>query len=298
MTEKMNILLTGATGFLGSHLLTKLAERDYNIIILKRSFSNTWRVKNIISKFKNYNIDKINLEEVFQKGKIDIIIHLATDYGKKNTNNVLQMFKTNVELPAKLLDLGTKYQTSFFINSHTSTNSRYTLYSAMKNAFLEIVKFFVFNYKINFLNLRIEYIYGEKDNSSKFIPYVIESILNKKKIKATGGEQKRDFIYVKDVVNAYLKVLDNLKNLNEKFAEFSIGTGESISLKNFVNKIEKVIGQKAHVEWGAIPYRKNEIFDSKASIKHMIKMLNWRPETILEDGLFKTVEWYKKCRKH
>jgi len=294
----MDILLTGATGFLGSHLLPKLVERGHNVIILKRSFSNTWRIKDIISKLKNYDIDKIDLEKVFQENKINVIIHLATDYGRKNMNDVLQMLKPDIELPTKLLDLGTKYGSSFFVNAHTSTDSQYTLYSAMKNAFIEIAKFFIANCKINFVNITIEYMYGEKDDATKFIPYVIESMLDKKEIKATKGEQKRDFVYVEDVVNAYLRVLDNLESLDEKFIEFDIGTGKSISLKNCVSKIEKTIGEKANIEWGVIPYRKNDIFDSKANIDRAKELLNWQPEISLEEGLNNTIDWYKKCRVH
>ncbi|MCD6398767.1 MAG: NAD-dependent epimerase/dehydratase family protein, partial [Candidatus Aenigmarchaeota archaeon] len=128
----MNILLTGASGFLGSHLLPKLVKKDYNVIILKRSFSNTWRIKNIIPQLKSYDIDKMDIEKIFRENKINVIIHLATDYGKKNSNDVSQILKSNVELPTKLLKLGTKYGSSFFVNAHTSTNSEYTLYSAMK----------------------------------------------------------------------------------------------------------------------------------------------------------------------
>lgn len=294
----MEILLTGATGFLGSHLLPELIKRDYKVVVLKRSFSDVWRINDYLSRVKSYDIDKMDIEEIFQENRIDVIIHLATDYGKKNSNDVIQMLKVNVELPTKLLDLGTKYGSSFFINTHTPTNSEYTLYSAMKNAFKEIATFFVANRKTNFINMIIEYMYGEKDDDIKFIPYVIKGILRKKEIKATKGEQKRDFVYISDLVNAYLKVLDNLENLNEKFIEFSVGTGQSITLKNFINKIEKIIGEKANIKWGAIPYRKNEIFDSKANINLAKELLNWQPEISPEKGLNSTINWYKRHEEY
>ncbi|MCD6168670.1 MAG: NAD-dependent epimerase/dehydratase family protein [Caldisericia bacterium] len=271
----MNVLLTGATGFLGGHLLPELIKKGYKIIILKRSFSNIWRIEDYLLQVKSYDIDKIDIRSVFQANKIDLIIHLATDYGKKNNNNVMEMLEPNIRLPSKLLDLGVKYKIKAFINTDTSTNNLYSLYSATKKGFLEIAKFFAANYEIKFINMALEYMYGERDDNTK-------------------GEQKRDFIYVKDVVHVYLKVLNKLASFNETFLEFNIGVGQSISLKALINKIEKIAGKKANIKWGAIPYRKNEIFDSKADIGRAKKLLNWEPKTSLEDGLCNTVNWYKE----
>lgn len=286
------ILVTGATGFLGSHLLHKLVEEKYNVIILKRSFSNTWRIKDVLHQVKSYDIDKIDIERIFNENEIAGIIHLATDYGRKSNNDVITMTKANIELPTELFALGTKYGSNFFVNTHTSADNKYNLYSATKSAFIEIAKFFIANYHVKFINMRLEYMYGESDDDTKFIPFVIESILKGKEIGATKGKQKRDFIYVRDVVDAYLKVLDNLKDFNDDFMEFEIGTGKSVSLMYFVSKIEEVSGKEANINWGAIPYRKNEIFDSKASIEKAKKYLGWFPKYDIRSGLKKTIDWY------
>jgi len=286
--------MTGATGFFGSHLLSTLIKKGYDIIIIKRSFSNTWRIQNVISQIKNYDIDKVDIKKIFNENEIEGIIHLATDYGRKNNNDIIQMFKANIELPAKLLELGTKHEVNFFINTHTFWSSKYGLYSSMKNSFIEIAKYFTANFKVKFINMKLEHMYGEKDDCSKFIPFVIKSILQDSEIKATEGVQKRDFIYVKDVVDAYLEVLDNLRNLDEEFIEFEIGTGKSISLRDCVSKMEEEINEKANIKWGAISYEKNEIFDSKANIEKAKNILGWYPNYDLNSGLKKTIKWYSK----
>jgi len=288
------ILITGATGFLGSHLLPALIEKGYDIIVLKRSFSNTWRIQNVISQIESYDIDKIDIKKIFDENEIGGIIHLATAYGKKSDNDIIEMFKANIELPAKLLDLGCKYGGIFFINTHTFWNSQYSLYSAMKNSFIEIAKYFSANFKVKFINMKLEHMYGEKDGYSKFIPFVINNILEGKEIRVTKGEQKRDFIYVNDVVDAYLKVLVSLENISDEIIEFEIGTGESISLKSFVSKTERIIGKRANIKWGAIPYNKNEIFDSKANIEKAKNILGWIPNYNVNSGLKRTISWYKK----
>ena len=293
MPKDEKIIITGATGFLGSHLLPTLIEKGYDVIILKRSFSNTWRIQNVLSQIKSYDIDKTDMKKIFDENEIGGIIHLATDYGKKNDNNIIQMSKANIELPAQLLDSCTKYGIKFFINTHTFANNKYSLYSATKSAFTEIARYFAANYQVKFINMRLGYMYGEKDDYTKFVPFVIKSILEDKEIRATEGEQKRDFIYVKDIVDAYLKVLDNLKNLDKKFLEFEIGTGNSISLRDFVSEIEEEVNKKANIKWGEIPYRKNEIFDSKADIKKAKNIIGWYPKYDISNGLKKTVDWYK-----
>ncbi|MBA7555734.1 CDP-abequose synthase [subsurface metagenome] len=294
LLKAKKILITGATGFLGSHLLPTLVEKGYNIIILKRSFSNIWQIQNVLSQIKSYDIDKVSIKEIFDENKIEGIIHIATDYGRKNNNDITQMFKANIELPTQLLDLGCKHRIVFFINTHTFLNSKYMLYSAMKNSFIEIAKYFSDNFKVKFINMKLEHVYGEKDEYSKFIPFIIKNILEKKTIEVTKGEQKRDFIYVQDVVNAYLKVLDNLRNLDEGFIEFAIGTGISTAIRDFVNKIEEQINKKANIKWGEIAYRKNEIFDSRAHIEKVKHYLGWSPKYDISSGLKRTVDWYKK----
>ena len=299
LLKRKKILITGATGFLGSHLLSALIEKGYDIIILKRSFSNSWRIQNVLSQIKSYYIDKIDIKKIFDENEIGVIIHLATDYGRKNNNNINKIIKVNIELPTNLLDLGCKYGVNFFINTHTSADNKYNLYSATKSAFIEVAKFFIANYQIKFINMRLEYMYGEKDGYGKFVPFAIKSILEDKDIRATKGEQKRDFIYVHDVVDAYLKVLDNLGNLNDNFMEFEIGTGNSISLRDLLSKIEEVINKKANtnIKWGAVPYKKNEIFDSKANIEKAKNILGWYPKYDVSSGLKRTVNWYKKINE-
>ena len=94
-TNNKNILITGATGFLGSHLLSELVREKYQLVILKRSSSDTRRIKEFLTQTKSYDIDKIDIETIFSKHQIEGIIHLATDYGKTNNNALTQMLISN-----------------------------------------------------------------------------------------------------------------------------------------------------------------------------------------------------------
>ena len=95
------ILLTGATGFIGSHLLDSLIKKDYKVIITKRKSSDTWRIGNLLDKIKIYDIDEVDSAVIFQENKIDCILHLATNYIKSHqgAGDVKQMIDDNVKFP-------------------------------------------------------------------------------------------------------------------------------------------------------------------------------------------------------
>lgn len=290
----MRILLTGATGFLGSHLLRGLIDNDYELIILKRSFDQVWKIKELQSRIQSYDIDGIDIEDVFKKNKIDVIVHLATDYGKDAQGKANRLIESNIGFPVRLLELAVSFGIKYFINTHTASSSKYLFYSATKNAFLEIADFYSANYNLAFVNMVIEYMYGERDDDIKLIPDIINKIFKGEEIKASKGEQKRDFIYVGDVVNAYLLLLKQLDKIRGNFTEFNVGTGEVMTFKTFIGKIEKSIKKKAMVNWGSVPYRKNELFYSKADVRYINEVLGWSPEVSLKQGLLKTLDWYRK----
>lgn len=133
----MTILLTGATGFLGSHLLNALLENSYEVVILKRSFSNTKRIESLLPRVKSYDIDLVDLEDVFNENKIETILHTATNYGRDGSS-FFDLIQTNVLFPVKLLELAVKYNIKNFINTDTALNSSVSNYSLTKKTFFRI----------------------------------------------------------------------------------------------------------------------------------------------------------------
>lgn len=292
------ILLTGATGFLGAHLLPALLGEGYQVIVLKRRHSDVSRIAEYRKKITFYDVDgKRTLEQILDRHIIIGIIHLATDYGKRNNNDILQMCRANIEFATQLLNWAAKNKCQFFVNTHTYAHSGYTLYSAMKNAFLEIIQYYACNSSLKIINMRLEYVYGPKDDTTKLISAIIESLLNGKKIKSSPGKQKRDFIFVEDVVAAYLKVLNCMPRLSKGLTEFGIGTGKSLTLKSFVQKIERLVGVSGTIEWGAVSYRLNEIFDSRADTRLARRKLGWQPTQDDQQALMKTIVWHKEQNK-
>lgn len=284
------ILITGGTGFLGSHLVNKLAEEN-QIIVLKRSFSKTRRIDNK-KNIKYYDIDKIDIENVFKENDIDIIIHTATKYGR-NDEEIEELIESNYLYPLKILKLAKKYGVNTFINTDTVLSKYINIYSLTKNHFTDWLKYYSKELKI--FNLKLEHMYGEKDSNSKFITYIIQELLeNKQKIDLTEGTQERNFIYIGDVVNAYEKVIKREKEFENGYYEYEIGTDENITIKDLVKKIKMLTkNEKTVLNFGAKKYRQNELMKSSSDFTKFKNEFNWEAKIDIEEGLKRTINYYK-----
>jgi CDP-paratose synthetase len=294
---KETVLLTGATGFLGSYLAKRLLCEGYKVIILKRSFSDIWRIKDILNDLIYYNIDEFSIEQPFKEHKkIDIVIHTATCYGR-NSENVSKIVETNLLFPLRLIENAVLFNTDTFFNTDTLQYKYLNTYTLSKKQFVEWIK--IFSKKIQIVNLKIEHMYGPKDDKSKFVTWLISEFLNNRcEIKLTKGEQKRDFIYIDDVVNAYIKILENREKLSS-YEEFDVGTGKQIKIKDFVILTKQTVSSilnrevKTRLNFGALPYREGEFMEIKENIKPLLD-LGWHPEVELEEGIKRTIIWEVK----
>ena len=126
--------------------------------------------------------------------------------------------------------------------------------------------------------------YGENDADEKFFTSIIKKLLsNTPKIQLTEGLQKRDFIYAKDVAKAYIAVINNIKVL-EQYQEFEVGTGYSLTIKEFVQKLAKKTKSKSILNFGALASRNGDIDDSYANNVGLNK-LGWSCEHNIDQNL-------------
>ncbi len=291
-----HILLTGGTGFLGSTLLKALVTcAEFRITVLKRSTSRTDRVHKLLQHdaVNWIDLDRININELFKQNSFNIIIHCATNYGRGNTN-ILDMASANLMLPLTLLQLGIEHKVNTFINTDTIIDKRVNEYSLSKKQFLEWLQ--NSSGKIQCVNMALEHFYGPFDDESKFTTMIFHKLLRgEPKIDLTPGAQKRHFIYVDDVVQAFRCIIDHLDVLPSNFSSFEVSTEQSVSIREFVCLAKSIIGNTTtKLNFGAIPYRTNELMDSRTDISALLE-LGWRPTISLEQGIRMTLE--KEIRK-
>jgi len=241
-----------------------------------------------------YNIENLDYSVPFNAhGKIDAVIHTSTCYGRHG-ETPSEVFEANTGFPLRLLDAASATGVGIFINTDTILDKYLNLYSLSKNQLLEWGRFFCMHNKIRFINMRLEHFYGPGDEASKFTTHVINSCLrNVPELKLTLGEQKRDFIYIDDVVSAYLIILEKLGQFPDLFNEFHVGSGAAVSIRDFVEKVHHITGSKTQLAFGSLPYRKGEVMSSHANVEPLAK-LGWFCKTNLEQGLNLVMEGYKQ----
>lgn len=286
------ILMTGGTGFLGSSLFCSLVSSGNRVVLIKRSNSDTSRISGYLDRAVTYDIDVVNPEKIFREHDIDTILHCATNYGRggEDPRTVLE---ANLFLPLTLLEMGSKNGVRCFINTDTILDKRVSTYSLSKAQFKEWLK--LYSSAMSCINVALEHFYGAGDDRTKFVTYIIRSMLEKvERIPLTAGEQKRDFIYIDDVVSAFLLIIAKNIEKSAGFSNYEIGTGTTVTIRDFVGIVRKLVGDVGTcLDFGALPYREREVMESAVDIS-AIQELGWSPCFPIEDGLRQTIEMERR----
>ncbi len=306
----MRMLISGANGFIGSHVLESLIEDSVNeIAITLRTNSDISRIRSYIeaNEIAIFYLDRENIDTIITNFKPEVVIHLSVYYKKKHDfEDIEEMFNSNITFPTKILDSMAKNNLRFFINTGTFTEflidekyladtskiSPSNLYSATKVAFEEILKFYTDKFGIRAITLKLLAPYGPKDNPKKLIPYLINCAIKNEIAKTSPGEQNWDFVYVKDIARAYKAAVEFITMRWNKYEVFVIGTGKVFSIKDIAKLINDFHGN-LKVEWGALPYSEIETYYVKADIAKAQNLLKWKPIFSLREGILETYNFYR-----
>ena len=265
------ILITGINGFLGNLLAKRLTDK-HNIIGLEYSLDNLFRIED--HSFKVYSTDNINWVQLFKENTIDIIIHTATFYGRNN-EDLQQIAETNLFMPFQLLDIAIKNKVSLFINTDTVLDRFVNIYALTKRQFQEWL--YIRKNEIQIINMQLEHFYGRGANPSNFITYIANQFIhNAPSINLTLGEQRRDFIHIEDVVSAYCKAIQKISEIKEPFTNYQVCTNELVTIKEIVLSLKKITKSTTKLNFGALPYRDNELMISESDNSKLIS-LGWSP---------------------
>lgn len=286
------IFVTGATGFIGSNLVKKLLKENYEVHILVKTNSNMQLVEDIKDKLHIFEYEGSiqPLIEYFKETSPDLVIHLASLFlSEHKPEDIDNLVKSNILLGTQILEAMIKSNTKKIINTSTSwqhyNNEDYNpvcLYAATKQAFEDILKFYVEARGISAINLTIFDTYGAKDIRNKIINKLYEISNTGESIDMSYGEQTIDLIYIKDIIDAYITSINIMEKNEVKMEKYCLNSDTPKKLKDVVKIFEKVNNTKTNINWGKRPYREREVMETYKAGK---RLPNWYPKYTLEAGL-------------
>ena len=292
----MKILITGATGYIGSNLVKSLVENNINqISVITRVDSDLKPLNDVIGKIKIFRYDGTEkcMMRIIGQSSPDIVCHLA---GVSNYNHEISDIKnivnSNILFGTILLDAMIKNNVFNFINTGTFWQhyedldyNPSCLYAATKQSFLDIIKYYVESFGLNVITLKLFDNYGPNDNRGKLFNYIDKSALENSSVKLSPGEQLIDIIHILDLIEAYNISINMLLNDNYKGQnEFFVSNKNRITLKELVKTYLLFTNQTVSIEWGSRKYRNREIMNPVFNGKILP---GWSPKIDLEDGIRK-----------
>ena len=303
----MKILVTGGAGFIGSNVSDALVKDGHVVTVLDNL--STGKEENINPEVKFYNIDLLDIESlefVFREFKPDVVNHHAAQIDvRKSVEDPAFDAETNIIGSINLFELSINFEVKRIIFSSTggalygepealpasedTPIEPLSAYGVAKYCVENYLNYFKRLYGIERVILRYANVYGPRQDplgEAGVVAIFTGKILKGEKPVIYGdGAQTRDYIYVEDVVEA------NVLALNGKEGVYNIGTGKETSINELIEIFSKVLGREIKLEYA--PPRKGEIRRISLDGEKAKKELSFVPKYSLEEGLKKTIEWYR-----
>jgi nucleoside-diphosphate-sugar epimerase len=269
-----NILLTGATGFIGSNILKEI-RLDNKVFIIQRALSKQKikKTKNIkIITFEDYN----TLSKKLKKIKVDTVIHCATHYKKKHYQKDINKFiQSNILLGNIILENIKELNAKKFINFSTTwedtdniENNPKNLYAAYKKSFSCIIQYYKKYFpNIKYIDLMIVDTFGENDKRKKLINTIKTNHNQKKVTKIVSKKLYLNLINVEDIVNAVQIILRN----NIETGKYILKNSICFNIFELIKYINKNNDNKIKIKWLSNTLIKDKIFKYK-------KLKSWNPK--------------------
>ncbi len=300
----MKVFVTGASGFIGSHTVAALLKAGHQVMALVRPNSSSRRLAHLSSQINIISGSLANVpsyRNILSDWAPEACIHLAwyAEPGKylssqeniRSLNDGLSLLKVLAESHCKqIVCAGTcfEYEATPSFLTETDKIKPETLYAASKLSFLMLGEQIAKQSDLKFTWGRIFHLYGSHEDARRLVPAAILTLKENKTFSASPGEQKRDYLHVSDVANAFVTLVEK-----QAAGVYNICSAQPVTIKRLLEMIGEIMGKPELLALGALPYREWEpMFLCGNNDK--LKSLGWMPQIELHSGLHETVEWWNK----
>lgn len=291
--KNLKVLVTGASGYIGSELITKLISIGSEVSIIKRSTSDLKRLDHILDKLSVYECNEStqSVLNILGDAKPDVVVHLASVFiAEHKSDDVEDLIASNLLFSTQIVEAMKVNNINFLVNAGTSwehyNNSKYDpvcLYAATKHAFESILEYYIQTSELSSITLKLFDTYGPRDTRSKLIPLLQKLALSGDSLEMSKGEQLIDIVYIDDVIEAFLISISRLQLLAVHGSEsYAVSSLNPITLKDLVLKYQAASGMRVNISWGAREYRAREVM---TPWNNGCNIPGWSPKVNLKDGL-------------
>ena len=297
-----NIVITGATGFIGSNLVNKLLEDDNNLYLIVRKDSKNLNKLPFDSKIKlvHLSLDEMNKLSSFISVPCDIFYHLAWDGIRGETRNDKELQESNYVNSMTALKEAQKLNCKIFFSA--GSQAEYGLYNEKITEETEcrpVTEYGKYKYKfyvdalefcekenIKFKEPRFFSLYGKGDYEGTMVISIIKKMLKNEDCDLTECVQLWDFLHIRDAIEGLIK----LAKCECENGAYNFGNGDSKSLKEFVGEMYRLTNSKSKLNYGKVPYPNNLIINVNPDVTKLKTALNWSPKITFEEGIKEIIE--------
>jgi len=304
-------LVTGGAGFIGSHIVEELLNREYKVRVLDNfSSGKLENLRPFLGKIELMRGDIRSKKSCLKATKgVDFVLHQAAlrsvpkslvcpqDYNEVNIQGTLNMLEASLKNKAKSFVLASSSSvygdTDSFPEREDFLPSPISPYALSKLAGEYYCKIFSLHYKLPCISLRYFNVFGPRqsldDEYAVVIPKFINCILNNERPPIFGtGKQSRDFTYVTNVVNANLLASQAFRQQGEVF---NVASGKDYTIIELVRALNRIMGKD--IKPCLLPVRRGDVYRTNACLSKIGKLLRFRPEINFQEGLRRTVAYFK-----
>lgn len=304
------IAIFGAGGFIGINLFLAILKVRSDVVGISQDHQNNWRF--MANKIPAENLSSVDIlqqiptRHFFEKHKPKTIFNLSAYGAYSKQKEYDKIYQTNFVASIDIIEIAKEFGFHSFVQAGSS--SEYGLnsaapsedsnlipnshYAVSKTAIYQAIKYYGFIEKLPIAQLRLYSVYGPWEEPDRLIPVLISNALKLKYPPLVNPLISRDFIYITDVVNAFILSANNINNI--KGLAINIGTGIKTTIADLAQKVEKIYSIPNKPNFNTMANRNWDTEDWFGNVKLASEKLNWHPEIALEQGLKKIGEWQKE----